>query len=317
MRYFMMSRGRPSKQYTLQSLTPEVLSQIELMVVEDELKAYKAEWYSGKVKSITPWPKEVDFSAKKRKWFGENAGDDYVVFDDDVTVFVWSTSRGTYVKSRDVPNLFNRRLLEEVPELFKRYNGVSMANKFMANPHVKSRLEKFGADGLEDSGRIGYTISGFSKKTPRHLKFNGVFCYTDMYLPLQALEKFQNSVVYYGVSYGHHNSQFLESTGITYRTHQLLVDSVLKLAQRFPGVVLGYRMTGQDEDRMTLIKRDRRLVTGVTDAHKKATESWIKQERTHQGLRRLPEWFDYDDEMPMEEIISTIKRNWKAAKSGK
>lgn len=314
MRYFIMSRGRSERQHTLQSLPEQHRGLIELVVRKDEYKDYKKGWYASQVKSIECWPDEVDFSAKKRKWFAENAGDDYVVFDDDISVYQWSHKKGTYVKPEANLALFDRYLTETVPELFKKYHAVSMANKFMANPHVHDRVSKHGKEkGLLDEDRIGYTISGFSKEVGPRLDFNQVFCYTDMFLPLQALRDYQASVVFYGLSYGHHNSKFLEETGITYRTQQLLVDSVMKLMRLFPGVVLGYRMTGKDESRMTLLKRDKRLITGITPAHKAAARTFMLTELEKQGLSRPPDMYQYSDDTPMEEIIRRIQKNWKAA----
>lgn len=309
MKRVVMSYGRPDVQLTLQNIPEKLLNTVELWVVPSEYKLYKKGWYASKVKSIECWPKHIDCAPKKRKYAALNFDEDYMLIDDDLSMYVWSNNQDKYVRPDVLPKKFEREWTEEVPSLFSKFGGVSLANKFMADPYVRE-------NGVMRDHSIGYCFSGFSKKSPRDkLKYNRVFAFTDISLPLQMYQTTKNSLIYYGLCYNHASHKSLATTGMgAYRDDFVKIDSAMKMAQLFPGIVTGMKDTGNKGGGVTLTKFFSRVKKGVTQSNLDATEKWLEEMKKQHGLKKLPKLFEYEDEMPREEIIQKFKSNWERAK---
>lgn len=309
MRFIVLSYGRPEVQLTLQNLPADLLNTVELWVVPSEYHLYKKQWYSSKVKAIECWPAHIDCAPKKRKYAALNFHEDYMLMDDDLSLYVWSKKADKYVKPDVLPKKFQREWTETLPELFGKYAGVSLANKFMADPYVREH-------GLLKEHNIGYCVSGFAKKAPRQkLLYNRVFAFTDISLPLQMYQQTGNSLIYYGLCYNHAKHKILETTGMSaYRDDFVKLDSAMKMAQLFPGIVTGMKHTGNHGGGVTLTKFFSRVKKGVTDSNKGASEAFLSQMMEQHQLRKLPKLFEYEDEMPRAEIIELFKKNWQRVK---
>lgn len=295
---------------TISSIPDIHLSQVELWVRPEEYRAYKSQDYASKLKEIHVWPEHIDCAFKKRKWFCENVGqsDDFMMLDDDVRLSAWSVKQNRYLPAKTNPKLFDRYFSDVFPNLFSKYQHVAAANKFMANPYINEK-------GLLKERAVGPVVWGFAKGATSHVKHNRVFGYADMYIPYQVFKKYNgNTVVHYGICFGHDNRPELRTTGIHYRSPLIMVDTIMKLAHYMPGVVTGYRMTGKDEDRWLMIKHMSRVLKGVTPANLQASKTFIDEECVKRGLSRAPDKYVYDDETPRDEIIARIRANWKAVK---
>jgi hypothetical protein len=305
MKYAVLSFGRPDVQLTLQNIPQKLLSTVELWVVPSEYKLYKRQWYSNKVKSIECWPSYIDCAPKKRKYAALNFKDDYMLIDDDLSLYVWSNKDQKYVRPDVLPKKFEREWTERIPSLFSEYPGVSLANKFMADPHVRQ-------NGLVKEG-IGFCVSGFAKTAPlADLKYNRVFAFTDISLPLQMYQATSKSLIYYGLCYNHAHHKILSTTGMSvYRDDFVKLDSAIKMAQMFPGIVTGMKNTGNKGGGVTLTKFFGRVKTGVSDSNRKASTDWLIKMKAEHGLRKLPKLFEYEDEMPRTDIIQMFKDNWE------
>ncbi len=306
MRYFVLSLGRPNLQITLQSLPPECLAQIELMVVPSEYKLYKRGWYASKVKAIHQWPSYVDCVPKKRHWIAQHAKDDYVLIDDDVNLYVWSKKKDKFVRSLELPNKFTHEFMEGLPSQFENYASVAAANKFMADPYVRKC-------GFVKEDSVGFVLSGFAKNTTKHVQMGHTFVYTDIDLPLQVYKKHETSAIYYGLCYNHSGAKALENTGTsTYRSDFLKLDSAIRMAVRYKGIVTGAKWNNNKGGGVTLEKWMRRVKSGVTDAHIEKTEFWLDSMCTEHGLRSVPNKYQYNMDTPKEEIIQTYQDLWDA-----
>ena len=305
----MLSYGRPDLQITLEKMPKNLLGQIELMVVPSEYKAYKRGWYANKVKSIECWPKEIDCAPKKRKWAALNIRDDYMLMDDDISLYVWSDKAQKFVPPDTAPRQFEREFMENIPELFSKYPGISLGSKFMADPWVRE-------NGKIKENNVGFVVSGFSKDAPRDkVLYNRVFAFTDISLPLQMYQLTGKSLIYYGLCYNHSANKKLVSTGMgTYRDDFVKMDSAVKMARMFPGVVTGMKDTGNNGGGVTLTKFFSRVQKGVSENNILASQKFIKETCMSQGLKRVPRLFEYEDDMPRSQIIQLFKDNWEAAK---
>jgi hypothetical protein len=309
MRYIIPSFGRSDLQITLQSLPPKLLPHIELFVVPSEVKAYRKGWYASKVKSIQVWPEYVDCMPKKRKWLALNAGDDFMMLDDDLMLYTWTKDK-RYAKAVDEEKLFTRRFTESLPALYDAGNAmVSCPMKYFADTYVK-------ANGLYKNEDVGYVFTGFAKGKAKHVEFNKVFSFTDMSVPMQVLQQHKQAVTYYGMCFAQSSAKALATTGMsTYRTDFVKLDSALKMLQLFEGVVTGFRKTKVDNGGgISLEKRVSRLLTGVTDAHVAKSQASVAAVCKLYGLRKPPRIFQYPDDMPRDEIIHTFQRNWDKVK---
>lgn len=309
MKYLVLSYGRPDLQITLKSLPEKYLKLIDLMVVPSEYRQYRKGWYADKVNSIECWPAHIDCVPKKRKWAAQNIKDDYMLIDDDISLYVWSKKQNKFVRPEDEPKRFDRELTERIPELFTKYPGVSLANKFMADPWVRE-------NGLFNKNTLGFVCSGFAKNAPRdEIKYNRVFAFTDISLPLQMWQKTGKSLVYYGLCYNHAARKELLTTGMsTYRDDFVKVDSAIKMARMFPGIVTGFKKTNAVGGGYTLTKFFSRVTKGVSQANNEATQTFLESMLEKYNLRKLPKLFEYEDEMPRAEIIKLFKANWKAVR---
>lgn len=309
MKYVVLSYGRPDLQITLQSIPEKHLKSVDLMVVPSEYKAYKKGWYADKVNSIECWPKHIDCVPKKRKYAALNFTDDYMMIDDDIQLYVWSKAQNKFVRPDVEPKQFDREWTERIPALFKKYPCVSLGNKFMADPWVRE-------NGLFNKNTLGFVCSGFSRTAPvEDIKFNRVFAFTDISLPLQMWKLTGRSLVYYGLCYNHAVRKELLTTGMsTYRDDFVKVDSAIKMARMFPGIVTGLKKTNAAGGGYTLTKFFSRVNKGVTHHNKEATKQFLRESMKKYGLRELPRLFEYEDEMPRAEIIKLFKSNWKKAR---
>lgn len=308
MRYIVLSYGRPDLQITLQSLPEKLLKHVELFVVPSEYKQYKKGWYASKVKKIECWPDHIDCAPKKRKWAAQNINEDYALFDDDVNLYVWSNKQSKYVKPEVLPKKFEREFLEEWPSLYSEYAGLSLATKFMADPFVREH-------GLIKENTVGFVVSGFRKGLAKNIQFNRTFAFTDIALPLQVFQNTKKSAIYYGLCYNHSAVKGLETTGMSsYRSDFVKMDSALKMAQLFPGIVTGAKETGNKGGGVTLQKFFSRVISGVTEGHRAKSQEYIDSVCKEHGLRKPPKIFEYDDYMPRQEIIHEFKRNWNRVK---
>lgn len=310
MRYIIPSYGRPDLQITLKSLPEKYLKTVDLMVVPSEYKAYKKGWYADKVRSIECWPSHIDCVPKKRKWAAENFKEDYMLIDDDIQLYVWSKKQDKFVRPDVEPMRFEREWAERIPSLFRKYAGVSLGNKFMADPWVRE-------NGLFKRNNLGFVFSGFAKDAPRDkIKYNRVFAFTDISLPLQMWQLTGKSLVYYGLCYNHASRRELMTTGMsTYRDDFVKVDSAIKMARMFPGIVTGYKKTNAAGGGYTLTKFFSRVKDGPSPANLKATSVFLEEMLIKHKLKRLPKMFEYEDEMPRAEIIKLFKSNWKKAQA--
>jgi hypothetical protein len=307
-RYIVISYGRPEVQLTLQNLPPKLLPLVELMVVPSEYRAYRRGWYADKVKSIECWPDYIDCVPKKRKWAAQNIDDDYVLIDDDLSLYVWSPRENKFVRPEASLKRFEREFTEGLPSMFAKYPGVSLGNKFMADPWVRE-------NGLEKSDNIGFVVSGFAQGAAKDILFNRVFAFTDISLPLQVYQNTGKSVVYYGLCYNHASHRSLATTGMgTYRDDFVKIDSAIKMARMFPGIVTGVKKTNAKGGGATLTKFFSRVKRGVSEKNLEATQDFLDRMKERYRLRKLPKLFEYDDHMPRAEIIQTFKDNWKRAR---
>lgn len=306
MKYIIPSIGRPETQKTLENLPPGLLQHIEMMVLPSEYSAYKKQWYSSKVKSITAWPKHIDMMPKKRKWLALNAGDDFVMIDDDLSLFTWLNKDKRYGSAKDNETVFTRRFLEVLPGLYEDGNSmVSVPMKFMADLYVKQ-------NGLVKKNDVGFVFTGFKKDVTKHVKFNRVFSFTDMTVPMQVLEKHKKSITYYGLCFSQSSAAIFKTTGMnSYRTDFIKKDSALKMLQLHPGVVTDFRFDKGNGGGVSLKKFTRRLLTLPTEEHKKKSKEAVKRWLTEFGLEKTPKIWTYADDQPRDDIIARMKMEWK------
>lgn len=308
MRYVIPSLGRPSTQKTLESLPPDLLSQIELMVIPSEYNEYKKQWYSSKVKSIDCWPAHIDMMPKKRKWLAQNMADDFLMMDDDLLLYAWNLKTLRYDRALQVPKSFTRRFMDTLPAYFESNALVSVPMKFMSDMFVKDK-------GLERKD-IGFVMTGMRKDSASKVEFNTVFAFTDVSVPLQIYREHKTAMVYYGLCFAQSQSKENATTGMSsYRTSFIKADSALKMLQLFPGIITDfYKTKDQMGGGIGLSKRSSRVIKGCTkDAlakNRASLEKWL----LHYKLSTAPIRFQYEDEMPRDEIIEQMKLNWKAAK---
>lgn len=309
MKYVVLSYGRPDLQITLKSIPEKYLGMIDLMVVPSEYKAYKKGWYADKVNSIECWPSHIDCVPKKRKWAALNFDDDYMLIDDDIQLYVWSKKQDKFVRPDVEPKRFDREWTERIPELYSKYPCVSLGNKFMADPWVRE-------NGLYNRNSLGFVCSGFAADAPKQeIKYNRVFAFTDISLPLQMWQLTQKTLVYYGLCYNHAARKELLTTGMsTYRDDFVKVDSAIKMARMFPGIVTGFKKSNAAGGGYTLTKFFSRVANGPSDANIAATQKFLDEMKVKYKLRKLPKLFEYEDEMPRADIIKLFKSNWKKAK---
>jgi hypothetical protein len=309
MKYAVLSYGRPEVQLTLQNIPASLLHTVELWVTPKEYTAYKAGWYASKVKSINCWPTYIDCAPKKRKWAALNFNEDYMLIDDDLSLYVWSKKHDKFVKPELSPKRFEREWLEEIPSLFSTFPGVSLGNKFMADPYVRE-------NGVMKPNNVGFCFSGFAKDSPKDkLLYNRVFAFTDISLPLQMFQRTGKSLIYYGLCYNHASHPTLATSGMSsYRDDFVIIDSAIKMGQLFPGIVTGLKNTGNKGGGATLTKFFSRVKKKVSDNNLKATEKWLEEMKAYYGLSRLPKLFEYDDHMPRADIIELFQWHWKRAK---
>jgi hypothetical protein len=307
-----MSYGRPRLQITLQNLPPKVQQQVELWVVPSQYKEYKREWAST-VKSIEVWPTHIDCVPKKRQWLAQNMESNYFVLDDDVGMYVWDRRAGRYNTAKADPKAFAHEFLDVLPTLYDDHKCVSLASKFMAEQHARKSLIKHNTVGFVVTGFCRGTIQKLVKRD--QLWFNKTFMFTDLAIPLQVLQATRSSVCYYGLVYNHSTVKELSVTGTaTYRDDFVKLDSALKMARMFPGIVTGAKENGNRGGGMTIQKWFQRAVKGVKPQHVQASKDYVRSVCEEHGLIKPPKIFQYPDEMPRDEIIATFKRNWKRAK---
>jgi hypothetical protein len=305
MRYFVLSYNRPDLQITLQSMPPDLLSQIELMVVPKEYKQYKRGWYASKVKAIHTWPDYVDCVPKKRHWIAQNAKDDYILIDDDVNLYVWSRKRDKFVRALDLPKRFAYEFMEGLPSQFETYASVAAANKFMADPFVRQH-------GLVKDDSVGFVMSGFAKGTTKKVQMGCTFVYTDIDLPLQVFQEHKTSCIYYGLCYNHSGVKALQNTGTsTYRSDFLKLDSAIRMAVLYQGIITGAKWNNNKGGGVTLQKWFNRVKTGVTAAHVNKTQEWLRTICAEHGLRSCPDFYRYDMETPKDYIFQKYEELWE------
>ena len=316
-RFIVLSYGRPDLQITLKNLPPQVRKEVELWVVPDQYKEYRRNW-KDTVKSIECWPPHIDCVPKKRQWLAQNMDDRYFVIDDDIGLYVWSPKDQRYHNALDKPKTFAHQFLDVMPSLYDKYACVSMANKFMSDSFAKR------TPSLIKENTLGFVVTGFRPRVIDRLKskdkiwFNRTFMFTDIALPLQVLQATKSSIQYYGLVYNHSVVKALANTGTaTYRDDFVKLDSALKMAQLFPGIVVGAEENGNHGGGMTIKKFFGRATTGVSAANLKASADFVAEFCDRHGLTEPPKIFEYDDQTPRAEIIAQFKRNWnKKLKSG-
>lgn len=309
MKYIIPSLGRASTQKTLESLPEDLLSHIDLMVTTAEYADYKNRWYSSKVKSIECWPKHIDMMPKKRKWLCQNLNDDFMMLDDDLLLYSWNKKDLRYNRAKLAPKSFSRRFLETLPAYFESKALVSVPMKFMADVYHKEK-------GIERTD-IGYVVTGMKKNSSTTVKFNTVFAFTDLSVPLQIYQEHKTAVVYYGLCFSQSQAKENFSTGInSYRTSFIKVDSALKMLQLFPGIVTDfYETKDQGGGGIGISKRSSRILKGCTKAALAQTTDNLAKWLKHYKLSKPPVQFQYEDEMPRDEIIAQLKLNWKAVRT--
>ncbi len=306
MRYIIPTLGRPETQRTLQSLPKSLLHHIELMVVPSEYKTHKKQWYSGLVKEIHSWPSHIDMMPKKRKWLALNAGSNFLMLDDDLSLFSWSKKEQRYKAAKDAETVFSRRFLEVIPSLYENHSMVSVPMKFMADMFIKQ------TQTLEKYNDVGFVVTGFKKGAADKVEFNRVFAFTDMTVPMQVLELHKRSVTYYGLCFSQSSAAIYRNTGMnSYRTDFIKKDSALKMLQLHPGVVTDFRFDKGQGGGVSLKKFTRRLLTKPTQAHIDASKAALERWLTEFKLSAAPKIFTYDDHTPRDEIIRQMKVNWK------
>lgn len=309
-RFIVLSYGRPDLQITLKNLPPQVRKEVELWVVPDQYKEYRRNW-KDTVKSIECWPAHIDCVPKKRQWLAQNMDDRYFVIDDDISLYVWSPKDQRYHNALDAPKTFTHQFLDVMPGLYDEYDCVSMANKFMSDSFAKK------SPTLIKKNTVGFVVTGFRPRVISRLKakdkiwFNRTFMFTDIALPLQVLQATKSSIQYYGLVYNHSVVKALANTGTaTYRDDFVKLDSALKMAQLFPGIVVGATENGNHGGGMTIKKFFGRAATGVSAANIAASEAFVEEFCSQHGLERPPKIFTYDDEVSRSEIIQEFKNNW-------
>jgi len=312
MRYILLSYGRPHLQITLKNLPEEVRKSIEMWVVPSEYKVYKKAW-GPVVKDIKVWPDHIDCVPKKRQWLARNIKESYMVFDDDISLSAWSNKHQRYLSPTVMPKLFARRFFDDLPQVFESYSGVSLSSKFMADQHAKKSLIK--------ENTLGFVASGFSSgvvgklEAKERMWFNRTFMFTDVALPLQVLQQTKSSCLYYGLVYNHSsNKELLVTATATYRDDFVKMDSAIKMARLFPGIIVGAEENGNKGGGMTLKKWFRRALTEPTDAHLNQSRVWVANTCASLGLSHPPKIFQYPDELPRAEIIEEFKTRWNQAK---
>jgi hypothetical protein len=303
MRYVMLSYQRPTLCFSLKNLPDECINEIELFVVPSEYDQYKAQPYASKLKSITAWEPNIDMTSKKRKWFCENIKEPFIMLDDDLQFHVWK--EGKYHSALSEPTLFSKRFFNTLPSLFDKYSTVGLASKFMADPHVK-------AHGLLKEGALPTNVFGFTPSVASKFDHNWCVAYIDMSLLIQsAVLSKRNTVTYYGLAYSHSGSKELKTTGMNYRDPIVMLDTVIRFARKFPGIVTGYRMTSKEKDRWLMIKRPSRCGEAISPEHRQSSISFVREELSRLGMSRLPTQKVFSDFSSREEIINSIHNSWK------
>lgn len=308
MRYFVLSYGRPQLQITLKSMPESVLQHIELMIVPAEYEAYRDNGLSQKLKAIHAWPSYLDCVPKKRHWMAQNAKDNYILMDDDVNMYVWSKKENKFVPALREPKAFERHFLEGIPCQFDKFASVACANKFMADQYVRD-------NGLVKKNSVGFVVSGFRKGAAANVKVGRTFVYTDIDLPLQVYQDRGSSCQYYGIAYNHASNKALEATGTsTYRSEFVKMDSAVRMAMLYPGIVTGASQNNNKGGGWTLQKYFSRVNKGVSDAAIQKSRDFVKELCKSHGLKRPPRPFAWDFKMPREKILDTYTRLWEEAK---
>lgn len=310
MNYIISSYGRPEHQKTLESLPAQCLSQVELWVRPEELKLYKKQWYSSKVKTIRVWEPEIDCIAKKRKYLGDEYRKTYTLIDDDLTLYVWDPKLQKYVRAVDSEKRFIREFTHKFPSLFDDYQSASIPMKLFSDQRAKQLQDV----NLVAEHQIGYVFSGYKKNAMRNLSHK-VFVFTDLSLSLQQYQKTRSSVVYYGMCFQQSSAKVLATTGVgTYRSDFVKTDAALKMMKLYPGIVVDFKPNKEENGGgISIVKRLARIRKGITQSHKDESKANLRLKLKENGLKRTPARFEIEYDVSRDEIIEQLKRNWKDA----
>lgn len=294
---------------TLETMPEQCIGSIELWVRPEELKEYKKQWFSTKVRKIRVWPDEIDCIAKKRKWLGDEYGASFTLIDDDLSMYVWDNKQEKFVRASLKPKKFIREFEEVFPSLFDTYKSVSLPMKLFADQRARALLAERG--DLIAENQLGYVFSGYKKKALSGLDHK-VFVFTDLSVSLQQYRRSGSSVVYYGMCWQQSSAKSLANSGVgSYRSDLVKRDSALKMMKLYPGIITGYKANKETNGGgISIIKKVRR-VGEVADKHVNETNTNLKSLLKENRLKRVPKIFDIEYDMPRQYIEDLIKSNWK------
>lgn len=309
MNYIISSLGRAERMITLESMPARCLQHITLMVRPEELKIYKNQWYSSKVRRISTWPEEVDCIAKKRKWLGEELGASFTLIDDDLSMYVFDRKLSKFVLASNKPKTFIKEFEETFPALFDHHKSVSLPMKLFSDQAATNLLKVQG--DLVKNNQLGYVFSGYQRGALSGLNHN-VFVFTDLNVSLQQFMRSGSSVVYYGMCFQQSGAKFLQSSGMSlYRSDLIKLDSALKMMKLYPGIITNFKANSEANGGGVSVSKQVRRVGRVTEAHLKTAAQTLKGKLAEYGLTKVPKIFTIEYDIPRAKLEAVINKNWK------
>lgn len=292
---------------TLESLPAACLKPVDLYVMADEYQQYRGQWYGGLVRKIHKFPETMDCLSKKKKHFYQEIDGPYMLIDDDLFLFAWSVKEQRFVKAKESERLFTRRFLEELPEVFDSFNMVSCVQRSMAGSAAARK-------GWIAENRLGSAMAGYAANRPQDVWFNKILFTLDQPLPIQNFQRTKSSVEYLGIAFNQSWAKVLSTSGTAaQRSAFLAMNDALKCVQLFPGIVTDFVKNHSIKGDLALHRKPSRIPRGVRPDHEAESTDFVRRFLAHNGLRRAPKIFDYEDLQPFKDIVNQVETNWVKA----
>lgn len=250
---YIPTRGRVSKQLTVESIPEKYHKYVTVVCPKDEVKELQSNYPTV---TVIAQPKKIKSITKKREWICHNSPYDFTfMFDDDLDR-IWSYNPDTKKYERWTENLklcsrFFKRIL---PDLMKSYDGIGLGGRLFSH---------LFEGGVKENTRICIAY-GLSKRAIQVLDFTRVEDYCDTDYSLQLIKNGASIAVTYG-AICQQKGVGLAGGLAEERTMERMANSKKVLCELHPGIISDRKAT------------DKNFVSNLTVSWRKAR----KEAKTH------------------------------------
>lgn len=315
---FVPTLGRIGDQKFLEDLheaNSPLLNRVNLMVIPEEEKGHRKQWYGGKVK-LRVLPPEIDCIAKKRKWIAHTCDTNcFYIIDDDAAFLPWSGAADKHVRLSECANQDKVASYFEdyLPELLTENAYVTFSGRFMAKPTIKQHGFLTNASG--------YCAVLFDTDRAKSLEYNRMMFYNDADALLQTLSKTGLPPIQdLHVIMEKKNTKKMDTTGAdVYRTSLLVNDNLTKLVRYQSGRVYGMKEPNAHsiQNRVSISYSNARNWMTLSDRKRdeliQKSEMGLQDMLHRFGLKSPPRYLPFEDRTPRDEIVSQITSEWTRA----